>query len=51
MVHVRTYKNMPGYRQYLNVNPVTGRAERLDALMPYLQHNEVRILIKVLRML
>ncbi|UKZ62747.1 uncharacterized protein TrAtP1_003980 [Trichoderma atroviride] len=37
---VRTYKDTPSYRQYLNVDPVTGRGERLDHLMPHLQYNE-----------
>lgn len=39
---VQTYKDTPSYRQYLNVDPVTGRGERPDDLMPHLQYNEVR---------
>lgn len=39
---LRTYKHLPSYLQYLNVNPETGRSERNDALMPHLQYNKVR---------
>ncbi|KAK1250594.1 hypothetical protein MKX08_010597 [Trichoderma sp. CBMAI-0020] len=36
----QTYQDTPSYRQYLNADPVTGRGERLDHLMPHLQFNE-----------
>ncbi|PON29337.1 hypothetical protein TGAM01_v201586 [Trichoderma gamsii] len=35
----RSFRHMPSYRRYLNANPITGRKERLDDLMPSLQYN------------